>query len=171
MSEKIRGYGATFWKSRNFAGRTSNERAEAGNSSYSAAVNFLKYIWCLWLSIIRRSSQGVWFMKFPSHTFFNDINHSYGTAILKKSYLWLLPSYIAVATYWCYEKVRRTMRTAIVSYLLKHWALVFNVQLHQYHCKQFTHEVKFRHNLSKTIWCHAHVVKISFYQNCSWKRQ
>ena len=117
--KKIWGYGATFLKSGSFAGRTSNERAEAGTSSYSAAVNFLQCIWCLWLSIIRRSNQGVWFMNFPSEMFFNDINHSYGAAILKKSYLWLLPSYIAVATYWYYEKVRRTMRTAIVSYLLK----------------------------------------------------
>ena len=40
-------------------------------------------------------------------------------AILKKNSLWLLPFYIAVATYCYYEKVCRTMRTAIVSYLLK----------------------------------------------------
>ena len=32
--------------------------------------------------------------------------------------LYLLPFYVAVATYCYYEKVRRTMRTAIVSYLL-----------------------------------------------------
>ena len=40
-------------------------------------------------------------------------------AKLKKNSLWLLPFYIAVATYCYYEKVCRTMRTAIVSYLLK----------------------------------------------------
>ena len=40
-------------------------------------------------------------------------------AILKKNSLWLLPIYIAVATYCYYEKVCRTTRTAIVSYLLK----------------------------------------------------
>ena len=51
--------------------------------------------------------------------FFNDINHGYRGAILKKSSLWLLLSYIAVATYCYCEKVRRTMRTAIVLYLLK----------------------------------------------------
>ena len=40
--------------------------------------------------------------------------------MLKKNYLWLLPCCMAVATYFCYEKVhRRTTRTAIVSYLLK----------------------------------------------------
>ena len=37
----------------------------------------------------------------------------------KKNSLWLLPSYMVVATYFCYEKVRRTMRTAIVSNLSK----------------------------------------------------
>ena len=41
------------------------------------------------------------------------------TAILKKNSLWLLPFYMVVATYFYYEKVRRTMRTAIVSNLLK----------------------------------------------------
>ena len=40
------------------------------------------------------------------------------TAILKKNSLWLLPFYMVVATYFYYEKVRRTMRTAIVSNLL-----------------------------------------------------
>ena len=50
---------------------------------------------------------------------FNDINHGYRRAILKKHSPWLLPFYMAVATYSYYEKVRRTMRTAIVPYLLK----------------------------------------------------
>ena len=38
---------------------------------------------------------------------------------MKESSLWLLPIYMAVATYCYYEKVGRTMRTAIVLYLLK----------------------------------------------------
>ena len=58
-------------------------------------------------------------MNFPSQIFFNDINHGYGAATSKKSSFWLLPFYVAVATYCYYKKVRRTMRTAIVSYLLK----------------------------------------------------
>ena len=32
-----------------------------------------------------------------------------------------IPFYVAVAFYYYYEKVRRTMRTAIVSYLLKYF--------------------------------------------------
>ena len=77
------------------------------------------FILCLQIRIIRRSDQGVQFMNFPSQIFFNDINHGYRAAILKKSSLWLLPFYMGVATYFYYKKVRRTMRTPIISYLLK----------------------------------------------------
>ena len=38
-------------------------------------------------------------MNFPSQIFFNDINHGCRAAILKKDYLWLLPLYMVVATY------------------------------------------------------------------------
>ena len=63
-----------------------DERVEAAISSYSAEVDFAYNICirCLWLRIIRRS------MNFPSQIFFNDINHGYRAAILKKSSLWLL---------------------------------------------------------------------------------
>ena len=50
--------------------------------------------------------------------FCNHITYGYRAAILKKSYLWLLPLYMDVAIYCYNEKVRRTMLTAIVSYLL-----------------------------------------------------
>ena len=33
-------------------------------------------------------------MNFPSHIFFNNINHGYRAAILKKNSLWLLPFYM-----------------------------------------------------------------------------
>ena len=64
-------------------------------------------------------------MNFPLQIFLNDINHGYRAAILKKSYFWLLPSYMVVATNCFYEKVRRAMRTTIVSYLLKLIILIF----------------------------------------------
>ena len=57
-------------------------------------------------------------MNFPSQIFFNDINHGYRAAILKKKFLWLLQFSMVVATYFDREKVLRTMRTAIVSNLL-----------------------------------------------------
>ena len=61
-------------------------------------------------------------MDFLSQIFFNmiyfyNINHGYRAAILKKKSLQLLPLYMTVATYFYYEKVRRAMRTAIVSNL------------------------------------------------------
>ena len=58
-------------------------------------------------------------MNFPSQLFFNDIKHGYRAAILRKNYVWLLPFYIAVATYFLCKKMHRTMRTAVVSYFLK----------------------------------------------------
>ena len=51
--------------------------------------------------------------------FFNNINHGYEAAVSKKNYLWLIPFSMAVATYSYYEKVHRTMHTAILSYLPK----------------------------------------------------
>ena len=57
-------------------------------------------------------------MNILSQIFFNDINHGYRAAVLKKKILWLLPFYMVVATYFYYKKVRRTMRTAIASNLL-----------------------------------------------------
>ena len=39
-------------------------------------------------------------LVFPSQIFFNNINHGYRAGILK-NYLWLLPFFMAVATY-CY---------------------------------------------------------------------
>ena len=91
-----------------------DERAEAAISSYSAEVDFAYNICirCLWLRIIRR------FMNFPSQIFFNDNNHGYRAAILKKSSLWLLSFFMAVPNY-CYYK-KNDAQTAIVSYLLKH---------------------------------------------------
>ena len=68
-------------------------------------------------------------MNFASYIFFNDINHDYRAAILKKNYLWLLSFFMAVATHCCYEKVRRNMRNVIVSYLNNStyfYFLVFN---------------------------------------------
>ena len=69
-------------------------------------------ILCLWLRVIRRSD---------SQIFFNDISHGYKAALLKKNSLWLLSFYMDVASYCYYENARRTMNTAIVSYLLKYF--------------------------------------------------
>ena len=42
-------------------------------------------------------------MNFPLQILFNDINHGYRATVLKKNSLWLLPFYMAVASY-CYSE-------------------------------------------------------------------
>ena len=121
--KKIWGYGINSQKTEALYAEL-NERAEAAISSYSVTDIFYNiFILCLWLRIIRTANQGVSFMNFPSEIFFNDINHGYRAAMLKKIFLWLLPFYMSVATHFYYEKVCRKMRTAVVSYLLKRPAL------------------------------------------------
>ena len=73
-------------------------------------------ILCLWLRIIRRSNQGVFFISFPSQIFFNNINHSYRAAILKKIlcgwfhfiWLWLLIAIMKRCTEQCTLQLYRT---------------------------------------------------------------
>ena len=89
-------------------------------------------------------------MNFPSQIFFNDINHGYRAAILKKNSLWLLPFYMVVATYFYYEKVRRTMRTVIISNLLKH------LLLRKTDIRKTCRKTKF---LGKKIWRNALALK------------
>ena len=72
-------------------------------------------------------------MSFPLQMFLNDISHGYRATILKKHSLWLLPFLMAVATYCYYEKMRRMVRTAIISYLLK-----CLIQLYKHFCWTIT---------------------------------
>ena len=96
------------------------ERAEAAIGSYSVRGDSLLYIYSVPVTKNHRTSnQDVQFINFPSRIFSNDINPGYRVAVLKKNSLWLLPFYMVVATSFYYAKVRRTMRTAIVSNLLK----------------------------------------------------
>ena len=58
---------------------------------------------------VTKNHQKIWSRclvhKFSLTYIFNDINHGYRAAILKKNSLWLLPFYMAVATYFYYKKV------------------------------------------------------------------
>ena len=77
-------------------------------------------------------------MNFPSQILFNDVNHGYRAAMLKKSFLWVLPPYMAVATYYYYKKACRTMHTAIVFYLLKKESQLNEICLgHKVRCTVF----------------------------------
>ena len=84
------------------------ERAEAATKSYSAAVSLE--------DPIKVFSSWIFFQRYFLTILIVVI---YKATILKKSFLWLLLSYMAVATYCYYEKLHRMMLTGIVLYLLK----------------------------------------------------
>ena len=97
-----------------------NKRAEAATSSYSATGNFAQYIYSVFVTKNHQKIESRCLVhEFSFTDIFNDINHGYRAAILKKNPSWMLLFHMTVATYFYYEKVRRTMRIIIVSYLLK----------------------------------------------------
>ena len=62
-----------------------NERAEAAISCYSATQKYLQYIYSMLLAKNHQKIPLKCFFSYFSFTdIFNDINHSYRTAILKK---------------------------------------------------------------------------------------
>ena len=66
-----------------------SKRPETASSSYSAAVNFLQYIYSVLVAKNHykvRSKRLV--HEFSFKYIFNNINHEYSAAILKKSSLW-----------------------------------------------------------------------------------
>ena len=91
----------------------------------------------LW-SYLRTPTLRVRVQLFLVHEFsFTDIFND--TVILESSYIEenffvLLPFFMAVATYCYYEKVRRTMRTEIVSYFLKQQTHVHRTASILKHC-------------------------------------
>ena len=93
---------------------------EAATSSYSATGKFLQYIYSMLAAKNHQKIQSRCLVQEFSFTdISNDISHDYKAALLKKNSLRLLSFYMDVSFYCYYEKVRRTMRTAVVSYLLK----------------------------------------------------
>ena len=97
-----------------------NERVEAATGSYSVTGDSLQYIYSVPVTKNHRNIRSRCLVHEFSFTyFFNDINHVYRAAILKKYSLWLLSFYMFVATYFYYEKACRTIRTAIASNLIK----------------------------------------------------
>ena len=119
MLNKYGGTGLIFEKTVALLAELS-QRAEAATSSYFAGGDFLQCSYSVLLANNHQKfrSRCLVHEVFPSYTFFNDINRGYRAAISTKNYLWLLSFFMAVATSY-YLKVRRTMRTAIVSFLLK----------------------------------------------------
>ena len=76
------------------------------------------FILCFQIRIIRRSDQSVQLMNFPSQIFFNNVNHGYKAALLKKNSLWLLSIYMDVTFYYYYEKGRRKNARSLSIFVL-----------------------------------------------------
>ena len=82
-----------------------NERVEAATSSYSTIGGFSQYIYSILVAKnhLKTLSQCL-AREFFLTDIFNDINHGYRAAVLKRNSLRLLPFYMAVPTYCYYEK-------------------------------------------------------------------
>ena len=114
--KRIWGYGVNFWKNGRFV--ELNERAEAATGSYFITGDSLQYIYSVPVSKDHRNIRSRCLVyEFSFSDIFSNINHGYRAVILNENPLWLLPFYMVVATYFYYEKVRRMMRTVIVSNL------------------------------------------------------
>ena len=100
----------------------------AATSSSSVTGEFLQFIYSM---LLAKNHQKIQSKCLVHEFFFTDIfidtNHGYRAALLKKKTFWLLPFYVAVA-YCCCEKVRRTMRIAVVSCFLKHFCSFLQLQ-------------------------------------------
>ena len=132
---EVRGY---FLKKQALRAKLSN-RVEAASSSYSTGVDFLQYIYLVLVAkncLKIRSRCLVYEFSFKG--IFNDINHGYSAATLKESSLWVLPSYMVVATYCYYKKGHRTIHTAIALYLPKKESQLNEICLgHKVRCTVF----------------------------------
>ena len=85
LSKKYMGVPGYFLKKRKLSTRNlSKQRKQPLIVILQQAIFYNIFILCLGLRIIRRSDQGVQFLNFPSQIFFNDINHDYRGAILRK---------------------------------------------------------------------------------------
>ena len=72
-----------------------NKRGEAATGSYSVTGDSLQYIYSVPVSKNHRNIRSRCLVhEFSFTDIFNDINHGYRAAILKKNYFWLLPFYM-----------------------------------------------------------------------------
>ena len=101
-------------------------------------ANFLQYVYSM---LVDKNHQKIR-SRCLAHEFsftdiFNDINHGYKAALLKKNSLWLLSLYMDMASHCYYEKRCRTVSTAIVSYLLKYFYSLLSAELSNFESRSF----------------------------------
>ena len=77
-----------------------NERTEAATDSYSVTGDSLQYIYSVPVTKNHRNIRSRCLVhEFSFTDIFNDFNHGYRAALLKKNSLWLLQFYMVVATF------------------------------------------------------------------------
>ena len=86
-----------------------NQRVEAAASRYSATGELNNH---------QKITSRCLAHEYSFTYIFNDINHGYKAALLKKNYLWLLSIYMNVASYCYYEKKRRTNAHSLNIFIL-----------------------------------------------------
>ena len=86
-------------------------------------------------------------MNFPSHILFNNVNHRYKAALLRKKFLWLFSIYMDVASYCYFEKGCRTNARSLsfsILFQLQSW-IVLRVRtkffLRNFHVKRVVFEI------------------------------
>ena len=95
-----------------------DKRVEADTNSYSATGEFLQYIYFV-----------------PAAKNHHKIRSRYLVHEFSFTNIFLIPFYMAVASYCYYKKVRSTMRTAILSCLLKYFYSFWAAELNNIECE------------------------------------
>ena len=127
---------------------------EEATSSYSATGEFLQYAYSTYNILVDKNHQKIrsrcFAHGFSFTDFFNDINHGYKAALLKKNFLWLLSIYMDVASYSYYEKGRRTNARSLsifTLFQLQSW-IILRVRtmflLRNFHAKRVIFEIAMR---------------------------
>ena len=131
---------------------------EEATSSYSATGEFLQDTYSM---LVDKNHQKIRSRclahEFSFTDFFNDINHGYKAALLKKNFLWLLSIYMDVACYSYYEKGRRTNARSLsifILFQLQSW-IILRVRtmflLRNFHAKRVIFEIAMRNLFNNYI--------------------
>ena len=125
-----------------------NYRVETATISYPATGEFLQYIYSMLEDKNNQKIRSKCFAhEFSFTDIFNNINHWYKAALLKKNYLWLLSIYLNVASNSYYEKGRRTNARSLSTFILfpLHSWMILRVRtmflLRNFHAKRVAFEI------------------------------
>ena len=151
LSEKNKGIRGQFLKKNGSFVNVTKEWKQQPTAIILRQANFCNiFILCLWIRIIKRSDECVQLMAFPSQILFNDINHGYKAALLKKSSLWLFSFYMNVVSHCYYQKGRGKNACSLSIFILFQLqsCILLRVRtkflLMKYHAKRVIFEIAMR---------------------------